>query len=425
MKSTFSFLQRLIITRKGDLWILSAKWLVPVFAMVGGLVAAKNLAPEELGVVQAIMLIPTYVTFLQFGVFNGLNRNLPLFRARKEPEKAQGFVNASAKMARWVALAGAVVALISVFVFLRRSEDPNYAFVTLFLVPALFFQPLKLHQDTVYRGMREFERLGKNLHIINWWNLLCSASTSVIGITGLALKIGTQSLLGWLLLLKNPPLQEGKEASFREIRELSAVGMPMLISGLIFGWLSVADRTIIATFLTAEDLGYFALAGIAMNALNVFPASINTLLYPRVAHAYGEKGTSRYLRRYIWIGLGLNLALMLPVAIIGWLALPHLVETLLPAYAPGIQAAQVTMIGALAFAYSGPSVIIPILRRNLPSQIAGVVAIGVVWGGGIYAVSAGYGIVGVAIARVVATAAYGLFVVGFVFYLTGQDIEPE
>ncbi len=399
--------------------------MAPAFAMLGGLIAARNLSPSEFGVIQAIMLIPVYVGFLQFGVFNGLNRNLPLFRAKGECAAAQGFVNASAKTARWVAFAGALVAIIAVLVFLARSGKSQYAYVALFLIPGLFFAPLKLHQDTVYRGMREFERLGKNIHITNFWTFLCSISTSVIGITGLAIKLGTQSLVGWLLLLRNPPLKEEATASWRDIKTLSIVGMPMLISGLIFTWLAAADRTVIATFLTAEDLGYFALAGIAMNALKVFPDSINQLLYPRVAHAYGVSGSSRSLRRFIWIGLGLNLIVMIPVAALGWFALPYLVETFLPQYVPGIYVAQITLVGALAFAYSGPSVIIPILRRNLPMQIAGVVAIAFVWLGGIYAINLGYGIVGVAVARITAIGFYGLFVLGFVFYLTHRDFEFE
>ena len=414
-----------IKARKGDLWLMSAKWMGPLFAMIGGLVAARNLEPNELGVVHAVLLIPMYAGFLQLGVFSGLNRNLPLFRAKGELEQAQAFVNASAKAARWIAFAGAFIAVVSVVCFLLRAENKTFAYVALFLIPGLIFAPLNVHRETIFRGMRDFERLGKNLHIINVWIFLCSLSTAVIGITGMAIKLGTQSLLGWLLLLKNPPMGEDKEASWQDIRKLSAVGMPMLVSGVIFTWLAAADRTVIATFLTADDLGYFALAGIAMNALRVFPESINQLLYPRVAHAYGLNGSSRELRRYIWIGLGLNLAIMIPVAVIGWFALPYLVETFLPAYIPGIQAAQITLVGALAFAYSGPSVIIPIVRRNLPIQIAGVVAIGLVWGGGIYAIQLGYGIVGVAVARVVATGFYALFVLGFVFYLTHRDIEFE
>lgn len=89
---------RQFTSRKGDLWLMSAKWTAPVLSIAGGLVTARFLAPEELGVVQAVMLIPTYIAFLQFGVFNGLNRNLPLYRAKKETERAQAYVNASARI---------------------------------------------------------------------------------------------------------------------------------------------------------------------------------------------------------------------------------------------------------------------------------------------------------------------------------------
>jgi O-antigen/teichoic acid export membrane protein len=120
-----AFISRNLKNRKGDIWLLSAKWSAPVLSIIGGLVAARFLAPQELGVVQAVMLIPTYLAFLQFGVFNGLNRNLPLFRAKKETERAQTYVNASARMARFVAMVGAFIALGAVFFFLLRSEDPN------------------------------------------------------------------------------------------------------------------------------------------------------------------------------------------------------------------------------------------------------------------------------------------------------------
>jgi len=196
----------------------------------------------------------------------------------------------------------------------------------------------------------------------------------------------------------------------------------MLVTGLIFSWLSAADRTIVAALLSAEDLGFFALSGLALNSLRVFPQSINVLLYPRVAHAYGVHGSSRHLRRYIWIGLGLNLAVLIPTAIIGWFLLPHLVHLVLPAYVPGIPAAKVTLLGAVFFAYSGPSVVVPIVRRNTPAHIGGVIAIGLVWIGGMIAISAGYGIVGVACARLLANAFYGVFMIAYVFHLTAIDI---
>lgn len=420
-----SRIKKQLSRRKGDLWLVSAKWTAPVLSMVGGLVAARNLRPEELGVVHAVMLVPAYAGILHLGVFNGLNRNLPLFRAKNMHEKVQAFVNASFTFSIFLAGFGALVALIAAISFHFRSDNPDFAYVSLFLILAMIFGPLKLHQDVVFRGTRQFERLGKNLHISNTWAFLCSISTSFIGLTGLALKVGTMQMLSWLLLLKNPPIKSNFGGTVRDTWQLSAVGMPIMISGLIFMWLTAADRTVIALLLTAEDLGHYALAGIAAAALTPFSASINLLLYPRVAHAYGKNGSSRCLRRYIWIGLALNLVVLLPVAVIGWVAIPHLVEAYLPAYIPGIDAARITLVGGIFSASSGPSVIIPILRKNFRSQLAGMLAIGVVWCGGIYAITEGFGITGVAWARVAGMAIYGLFVIGYVFRLTYQDIRCE
>lgn len=343
--------------------------------------------------------------------------------ARGETDAAAGFAAGSAKVARWVAIAGASIGLLFVGYFLLRAADPKYAVVALFLVPSLFFSPLRQHLDTVYLGMRCFGRLGKSLHLTNLWMLACAVGTSFFGLTALALNLATQHLLGWLILRHNPPLPGSSKTTFHQVRSLAIVGMPMMISGIIFSWLMVADRTVIATFLTPEDLGHFALAGIVMNALRVFPESINQLLYPRVAHAFGEAGTSRALRRYVWIGLLLNLSLMIPAAAMLWFILPPLVGAYLPAYTEGIAAARVAILSSLFFAYSGPSVVVPVLRRNLPMQLAGLVAIALVWAGGAWAVSRGYGIFGVAVARGGATALYAVFVTGFVLYLTQRDIR--
>jgi O-antigen/teichoic acid export membrane protein len=159
-----------------------------------------------------------------------------------------------------------------------------------------------------------------------------------------------------------------------------------------------------------------------ITALKVFPISLNMILYPRVAHAYGATGSSRALRRYVWIGLGLNLALMTPLVVVLWFGLPALVHWFLPAYVPGIPAAKIALIGAIFYAYSGPSVIVPILRKNLPLQIVGVLGIILIWVFGYFAIQQGHGIEGVAWVRCAVMALYGCFVVGFVLHLTGKDV---
>lgn len=404
--------------RRGDLWLLSAKWLSPLLGMIGSIVAARFVEPQELGVVQGVLLIPVYAGFLQLGVFNGLNRNLPLYRAKNEPEKVEGFVSASAWTARWVAVAGCLVGLGAVLFFVLRAENPLYIYISLALIPAMLLSPINLHWETIYRGTQNFERLGKTSHIQNGWSFLWAMSTSVIGVAGLGLKLATQFLPSWLLLRRSPPVRHTSNAKFADARELAIVGFPMLISGVLFTWLAVADRSVIAAFLTAEDLGLFALSTMVMAAMQMFPASINQLLYPRVAYAFGANGSSSALRRYIWIGLLVNLGVMIPIVIVGWFLLPILVEGFLPKYVEGLPAAKIVLLGTLFLAYSGPSVIIPVLRRNLPAQIGAVGAIVLVWVGGYVAIRLDYGILGVAVVRALANGVYSLFILGFVFYLT-------
>jgi O-antigen/teichoic acid export membrane protein len=423
LKKLTASAQRQLGKRKGDLWLMSAKWSAPVLSLVGGLVAAANLKPEELGIVQAVMLIPSYISILQLGVFSGLGRNLPLYLAKKETGQAKAFGSAARQHAILIAGIGGIVATVLVIYFALYTEDPRYAFVACFLIPGLIFAPLRLQQNTVYSGMREFYRLGKSVHLQNFWVLICSLSTSMIGLTGMALKLGTQHLVCWLYLLPKQPIHLEGKANFRETIKLSKVGLPVMIGSTIFSWLSIADRSVIAVCLTSEDLGLFALATLATNAVRVFPQSISTLLYPRIAHTFGATGSSRRLRRYLWIGLGINLSLMIPVAILGYYCLPYLIKNFLPAYEGGIKTAQLTMLGAIFFAYAGPGSVLSVLRRNLVMQMTGLFCLGLVWLGGIAVVSAGYGIYEIAAIRIAAMAVNAVIVLAYVFYLTSKDVQ--
>ncbi|HAV13844.1 MAG TPA: hypothetical protein DCX06_10205 [Opitutae bacterium] len=420
-----SFFLKKIKSQRGDLLLLSAKLSTPLLGLIGGLVAARFLAPEELGVTQAIMLIPTYLGILQLGVFSGLSRNLPLFRAKGDPEQAQRLVDASGMAARWIGGIGAFLGVLSVIVFFFRADNSLFPLVSIALIPLLLFNPLQLHLSAVHRGMLSFESVGKSLHAQNIWNLVSSLSTAFWGVWGMVLKMAGSNFVVWLGLRRSVPLEANASANWSDVRVLSKIGLPVMISGVVFGWMSVADRTIIASFLTAEDLGYFALAGIVASAVNVFPMSINMLLYPRIAGAFGASGSSRSLRRFVWIGLGLNMAVMLPFALLAWYLIPIAVKALLPAYTAGIPAAQVVALGAVFQFHSGSSAIIPALRKNWVPTVVGVVSVGLIWVAGILAIQLDYGIVGVAVARVGVTALYSAVLLGFVFFVTRRDIQCE
>jgi O-antigen/teichoic acid export membrane protein len=411
--------------QRGDVTVLTAKWITPVATLFAGLLTARFLEPDDLGVIQSVMLIQVYCGFLHGGVFNGLNRNIPLFKGIGQIDRVQCYVDASYAIARITGIVGALVSTVAAGFFYVYADSPLYFRVCLFLIPGMFFAPRRIHIDTVYRGTRSFSRLGIGMHIQNILNVVVAAMTAFAGVYAAAFRSACMPLFGLRYLYRNPPLTPIHSAKMKDVAALAKVGFPMMVSGLIFMWMNVADRTIIAMELPSKQLGYFALATITTTAMRALCEPVNQLLYPRVAHCFGEKGSSRFLRRYIWLGLFLNFILLLPVVGAGWLLIPVLVKTFLPQYAPGIQAAQISLLGSLCYIYTGPSVIIPIVRKNLPYQLAGLFSLGFVWMGGLWAVRNGYGIEGVTIARVSATAFFALFVIVFMFYLTWADIPCE
>src|SRR5437660_896151 len=64
-----------------------------VLTMLGGLLTVRLLDPASLGFFNAVSLGQGYLIWLQFGIFNGLNRELPHFFAKGDQQKAQSLAS--------------------------------------------------------------------------------------------------------------------------------------------------------------------------------------------------------------------------------------------------------------------------------------------------------------------------------------------
>jgi len=100
-----------------------------------------------------------------------------------------------------------------------------------------------------------------------------------------------------------------------------------------------------------------------------------------------------------------------------------LTTAFLPNYVKGIEAARIYALSSISLIYFGVSIIIPVVRRNMPLMIGYAIAIALLWGLGLYFVQQGFGIVGVAWARLVASVFICLFSLSYSYYLTTLDIR--
>ncbi len=407
---------------QGDIAFSLGTVLTSIVAFMGSVIAARYLRPAELGVMQTLMLIPTYCSFLHFGVFNGLNRNIALFLGKGDRNKVQRMVDSSWQTAKAVAVLGFAISAAAFVCYFLNGSPRLYLWGMTFVLLALVAEPFSLHLEVVYLSSRSFKPLGIRLL---WQNLATFVGNFLPAVTGVLGFIGARSVYTLSRLAVRwwgVPIRARGPGSLVETRELAATGMPLLIAGTLYAYLGAADRSVIACFMTPADVGHYALAGLVVTGIQFVPFCLATLMYPRVAACYGRTGSTRQLRRYFWVLLGLNVAAVLPMCLVTYLLIGPVTEHYLPAYRDGIPAAKLACLSSLGFIYIGVACIIAVIRRNTPYILAIFAALVLVWLLGGYWVQHGYGITGAVWARAIATTVLCIFTIGFAYWLTGREI---
>lgn len=286
--------------RMPDVVYMTSQFSTPVVGFVTSLIAAKYLLPYELGVIQTVILVPSYCAFIHLGVFNGLNRNIAFYEGKGDKKKVQHAVNASWRSVIAIAFIGLLISLFTLFIYYSYDYSGLYLKATPILFGMLLFSPAVTHYQTIYRSCRVFMSLGILLNIRNAINLILGFLPIFLGGIGVILRYAILPVISFILLYPRCPIKAKDKGKPSEIVGLIRVGFPMLLSGVLYTVFAAADKTIVALTLGPEAVGELALSGMVITAIQVLPMSMGALLYPRAAYAYGISGTSRGLRRFFF-----------------------------------------------------------------------------------------------------------------------------
>lgn len=408
----------LLLRFRGDILFSVGTGLTSVVAFLGSVVAARFLLPDEMGVMQTLILIPTYCSFLHFGVFNGLNRNIAFYQGKGDETEVQRLVDSSWLAAKWVSLLGFAIGVVILIYFAGNGYSRVYWMGMIFVLFALVAEPLTQHLEVVYLSSRQFNTMGIRLI---WQSLLTGIGNALPAFAGVGGFIaGRVIYFISRLALRWPgvPIQSSALGSWAGVRSLAVTGIPLLIAGTMYAFLGVADRSVIAVFMTPKDVGLYTLTGLVVTGTQFVPFCLATLLYPRVAGCYGQTGSARDLRRYFWILLGLTSGVVVPTALISYLLVGPLTMKYLPGYIQGVAAAKITCLSSLSLVYYGVTCIIAVTRRNTAYIAAILMSLLLVWLLGAYFVSQGYGLEGVAWARAIASTILCVFTLVYTYKLT-------
>ena len=375
LQNTFRFSNSLKSVAK----VITGNIVTSLIAMVTSILVARWTLPHDMGIWNAALLASVYSPTLQAGVFNGLNRELPYLIGTGNKSRALRMASAAYAWS-WLLVGLSVVAGLGVTLWLWATGATVTVSVTLAVAVTVACSWHTLYLTTTYRTNDDFGRLATNTVVVAIFGTVLVVLVWRYHFTGLLLRASLLAVLGVLALYYRRPMPVRPRWGTKELFELARVGVPIWLVGQLGAFFMSLDRLMLVR--STEVLGYFTIAIQVATFARMTPTAFSHVLYPQMAHRYGETHSAMEMWRISARGAVTASCIGLATGIGGWFFLPIFVRTVLPRYTPGIRAAQwSSFIGLAMGLYVFDNVYNVIKKQHLYliSFAVGVVSFGSAW----------------------------------------------
>ena len=313
-----------------------------------GFVIAKYISPDDFGLWTTINLLLTYSMFLQAGFINGLNLELPLASGREESEK----VNLLAGSVQTVVLFSSFLFLfIGTLYFLFYPEaNQKIKYGVMAMVFVIIFTYYQSYLISTFRSQSSFKILAVIQIVDAFVNIVTLGFVIYFSFYGMIIKSVIVCFVYVLLLHVYRPIKVGLIWDYNSIKTLLKVGLPIFALAMIESFSSTSDRLWLLKFSNINNLGYYSFGFYGYTVFLLFSASIASYIYPKMSYSFGKDKDTLLLWEYVKKITLILLSIQIPLAIIGYFAIPTLISAFFTNY---IQSTHVMQILLLAGVFRG------------------------------------------------------------------------
>lgn len=328
----------------------SSALLKTVISTASGFIVLFYVTPEELGIWQAFFIITTYANFLNLGIPDGLNREIPFLQGKKNYLKAEQYAS-SAKFFSYICAALTVVTLIIGWIILDLKKANNIELISFIGVLSIIaIQFLNQYFVVLFRSNSAFKRF-------SYVNLTQAALLVLLfpliiyqGILGYIFYQIFTNLIFLILLIILSPIKVNAKFNIKDVKSLIQIGLPIFIMGFLNQMGKSIIKLAVLYFGGTVMLGIFAPVFAVINGVKILPKTIARFFYPKFSFQLGENGNTIQLWqsvRKIFIFLIVFLSIVfIPISI----AIPYIIESFAPKYIDSVLPAQIVIFSTIVSA---------------------------------------------------------------------------
>ncbi len=372
-----------------------------------GVVVARVLGPEQYGLLSYLLVFQQWGAFVGLGFMSVAARNLPILIGKGETGEMQDIRN-NCYTIELIMLSAYYVSVLAFFGSTNTSLVPYFLLIT----AVAFMQKQQEFYSTELYASKRFNVIVP----ATFWGATISATVAIvlvylIGVYGPLLGYLTAAVFQYVYFRIRNPFHLSLNIQAEKAKGYFKIATPLYLTTLSFWAMRLLDKTIIASFLAKEVLGFYSFAATISLAMQSLVDTVNRVFQPYFFQKYGQEGSMEKMEQYVeeplWV---LTYATPLAIAL-GYLLLPILVNTFLPQYAPSIAVFNILVFSMFFFALTPPYNFQMNMQGKLYSIAAtqfSSVVLNVALS--LTAIKLGYGMVGVAWATLASWALYSVLI---------------
>jgi O-antigen/teichoic acid export membrane protein len=315
-----------------------------LLGVVGSLVQARYVSPEDMGVFRTFGIFAGYLTFLHLGVFDGLQREIPLQLGRGNHAKAE---QAASACLAWIAFISLACAALFLGLALRAAYYREWMqfWGWLAYAPTIVATFYGGYLGTTFRSGQQFISLSKSSVIQALAGTLVLPLLPVMGYYGACLRTAVTTVTSLFFLHRWRPLKVRPRLEWRSFREVVRIGLPLSGIGYIYTslWVSL-EGTFVLEWFGIKMLGLYSMAVFVRTVVAQLAQNMNQVMNVRIYEQYGRSGRIEDCLRLIFKPMTFAFAASLPLILVGWLVIPWAVGQLIPKYVGAISLMRVTLL---------------------------------------------------------------------------------
>lgn len=370
---------------------LSIRTLTTVFAggnfigmvlrLIGGVLTARVCDPSVLGLFMGMGIVLGYAPFLQLGVLNGLNRELPYYVGAGDQKRAYDL---AATAQAWSLIIGGVAATgllaFSGWHLFNGRIDLAVGWFTYSAGAFLLFYA-QMYLQITYRTGGDFSHLAIINVVQNATALLLVSLVWLFSFYGLCLRTFIVAIINSIMLWIWRPLKIKLSWKKEHFTQLLKIGAPIFFTGQVYGWWIVTDSAMVLKFAGIKGFGLYQLAYMVGQSFDVLPNALAQICYPRMAEEYGKSKSIDKILKIVHRPIFMLAISIIPVVFLVWFVLPPLVQNFLPKYVDGVPAAQWMLCSAAVLSLSPVCDVFSVTKRldlYLTAVVVGILIYAVV-----------------------------------------------